>query len=99
MVNINITFLYIEIYIIFINTLSFIIYGYDKYKALKNKKNISRISEKTLLLVSLIGGTVGAITAMLLFRHKIKKVSFLLKFFVSLLLQIALGYGYYYLSI
>ena len=99
MINFNITFLYIEVYVIFITLLSFIVYGYDKYKALKNKKNISRISEKSLLLLSLIGGTFGAISAMMVFRHKIKKLSFMLKFFVVLLIQIVLVYGYYHLSI
>ncbi len=95
MINFNITLLYIEIYIIFINILSFTIYGYDKYQALKNKKNISRISEKTLLLIALFGGIIGDITAMILFRHKIKKLSFMLKFSVAVLIQIFVGYLYY----
>lgn len=99
MINFNFTLLYTEIYIIFINIASFIIYGYDKLQAIRDNKNISRVPEKVLLLLSFFGGIVGSIAAMILFRHKIKKLSFLMKFFVTILLQIIIGYGYYYFKI
>ncbi|WBX97628.1 DUF1294 domain-containing protein [Chryseobacterium gambrini] len=67
-----------------INLFTFIIYGTDKIKAEKHQR---RISENTLLAVSFLGGTVGALLAMIFFRHKISKTSFLLKFGLIVLLQ------------
>ena len=63
-------------YFIFINILSFLVFSFDKYRA---KNNGHRIREKTLHLFSLLGGFVGAAVAMVLFRHKIKKSSFVVK--------------------
>ncbi|HCR77834.1 MAG TPA: DUF1294 domain-containing protein, partial [Chryseobacterium sp.] len=60
-----------------INLFTFIIYGADKRKAEKHRR---RISENALLAISFLGGTVGALLAMIFFRHKIAKTSFLLQF-------------------
>ncbi len=57
---------------IVINLLSFIYYGIDKRKAIKNRW---RISEKTLLIISLIG-PLGALLGMYVFRHKTQKLYF-----------------------
>jgi len=92
MVNINFTLSYIEIYLICINTFSFFFYGFDKLQAIRNNKNISRVSEKALLLVSLLGGSIGALFSMVAFRHKIKKLSFMLKYVVVVLIQVLLVY-------
>jgi uncharacterized membrane protein YsdA (DUF1294 family) len=54
------------------NILSFTFFGVDKRKAITNRW---RISEKVLLLISLIG-PLGSILGMKLFRHKTKKISF-----------------------
>ncbi|WBV53468.1 DUF1294 domain-containing protein [Chryseobacterium gambrini] len=67
-----------------INLFTFIIYGADKRKAEKHRR---RISENTLLAVSVLGGTVGAFLAMIIFRHKISKTSFVLKFGCIVLIQ------------
>ncbi len=75
--------------LIAINLLSFIIFGLDKRKAIKHQR---RISESSLLTVTFFGGTVGAIIAMLIFRHKISKKSFLWKFGVVILLQLIIIY-------
>lgn len=64
----------IILYLLTINTLIFILFGFDKYKAIKTKQ---RISEKTLHTISLLGGFLGAIFGMLFFRHKIKKMKFI----------------------
>jgi len=66
---------------------SFSLYAYDKLQALRTSKNISRVSENKLLFSSLIGGTIGSIIAMFLFRHKVKKVSFILKFSLVIIVQ------------
>lgn len=60
-------------YLALINAITFILFGLDKYKALKSKW---RISEGTLLLFCLIGGTSAGYIAMLLFRHKTRKPKF-----------------------
>lgn len=61
------------IYLIFINILSFILMGWDKYCAIKNKW---RIPEKTLIGLSIIGGGIGIYLGMKTFRHKTQKPIF-----------------------
>ncbi|WP_281231287.1 DUF1294 domain-containing protein [Flavobacterium gelatinilyticum] len=75
------------LYFLFINVLVFIFAGYDKSQARKNNR---RIPEKTLFLMALTGGSPGLLTAMLLFKHKTSKTSFIVKFAVILAIQIAL---------
>lgn len=60
-------------YLLTINIITFFLFGIDKWKA-KHKK--WRIPEKTLLFSSLIGGSVGGMIAMRLFRHKTQKAPF-----------------------
>ena len=54
------------------NILTFITYGADKFKAFRNRY---RISEKTLMIMSVFG-IFGALAGMFLFRHKIRKPLF-----------------------
>lgn len=56
-----------------INIVSFTVYGIDKYRAVRRK---FRISERTLLLLAAVGGSVGAYVAMRIFRHKTLKKRF-----------------------
>ncbi|MGE8340582.1 hypothetical protein BSF41_33060 [Flavobacterium sp. ACN2] len=72
------------LYFLFINVLVFIFAGYDKSQARKNNR---RIPEKTLFLMALAGGSPGLLTAMLLFRHKTSKTSFIVKFVLILIIQ------------
>jgi uncharacterized membrane protein YsdA (DUF1294 family) len=72
-----------------LNLIAFIIFGADKRKSIKHQR---RISENTLLGISFVGGTIGAILGMLIFRHKISKRSFLLKFGLIVLIQVVLIY-------
>lgn len=60
-------------YITIINILTFIIYGLDKLFAIKN---LSRVSENTLLLLSFVGGSIGAYIGMKFFHHKTNKKKF-----------------------
>ncbi|WP_240377507.1 DUF1294 domain-containing protein [Bacillus piscicola] len=62
-------------YIIVITILSFIFMGVDKWKAIRRKR---RIPEKNLLLLACLGGFIGIIAGMMLFRHKIRKPAFTL---------------------
>lgn len=60
-------------YLVIINVVTFIVFGLDKYLAIKKKW---RISEKTLFLLSLIGGCYLEFLGMFVFRHKTKKTIF-----------------------
>ena len=61
------------VYLIFINVLTFAVYGIDKYKAIHNQY---RISENALFFLAMIGGSIGAYASMYTFRHKTKHKSF-----------------------
>lgn len=90
MIHIDFTISYLQMYLVFISLTSFIIYGYDKALALKTHKNITRISENKLLFTTLLGGTIGSFITIVLFRHKIKKTSFIIKFLLVFIVQIIL---------
>jgi len=53
-----------------LNLITFGVYGIDKLRA---RLNLARISEKTLLALAIAGGSVGAVFAQKLFRHKTRK--------------------------
>ena len=75
------------LYLLLINLVALVVYGVDKRRAKKGKW---RISEKTLFLVALIGGSVGAIAGMYLFRHKTKHWYFRIGLPVILVAQLVL---------
>ena len=70
-----------------INLLALALMGIDKYKA---KKRALRIPEATLFIVAAIGGSIGSIMGMYLFRHKTRHLSFRFGMPLILILQIAL---------
>jgi uncharacterized membrane protein YsdA (DUF1294 family) len=74
-------------YLLIINVFAFVSYGLDKLKA---KRNARRISERALLLLALVGGSVGAWLGMLVWRHKTKHAKFRFGVPILLLLQVAL---------
>lgn len=61
------------LYFIVINLLTFLLYGLDKYKAIRQEW---RIPERALLLMAFMGGAFGALSAMRIFRHKTRKGRF-----------------------
>ncbi len=71
-------------YLIAINLLTFFVYGHDKWKA----QNPRRTPEATLLLLAALGGSVGALLAMHIFRHKTRHRKFTLGIPALLLAQI-----------
>ena len=77
----------IVIYLVVINILGFLIMGLDKWKA-KNGK--WRIPENTLLLFTILGGGIGTISGMYIFRHKTKKAKFTVGMPAILVLEIVL---------
>ena len=76
-------------YLIVINILTFAVYGIDKWKA---RQGSWRISEATLLMLAVIGGTIGALLGMQVWRHKTMHKKFKYGLPLILLAQIALIY-------
>ena len=64
-------------YFLTVNALSLLLFGIDKLLAKKDKR---RIPEKDLLGMSLIGGAIGGLLGMFLFKHKTSKMSFIWRF-------------------
>ena len=75
------------VYLLLINAIGFLLMLVDKYKA---KRNLWRIPEATLMGVAALGGSIGAIAGMNLFRHKTKHAKFYIGLPVILALQIIL---------
>lgn len=78
---------YLIYYLRAINAVAFIMYGIDKYKAKKAKW---RISEATLLLLAVLGGSIGAWMGMKVWHHKTMHKKFKYGIPAILLMQIAL---------
>ena len=74
-------------YLLAINIVSFFLYGIDKYKAKKNKW---RISEATLLMMAVIGGSIGAWVGMRLWHHKTMHKKFKYGIPLIIILQVCL---------
>ncbi|MEY3759665.1 MAG: hypothetical protein RIR39_1156 [Pseudomonadota bacterium] len=66
---------------------TFVIYAYDKTKAYKNEW---RVSEKTLQLLALLGGWPGALITQRVIRHKNKKISFQVAFWIIVNIHLAI---------
>ena len=81
-------------YIIIINIISFFLMGQDKRRAIKHKW---RIPEKTLFLSALLGGSLGSIMGMYIFRHKTKHWYFVIGMPVIFLCQMVLIFLYIYM--
>ena len=78
---------YSTYYLFAINIVSFFLYGIDKYKA---KKGQWRIPEATLLMIAVIGGSIGAWVGMRLWHHKTMHKKFKYGIPLIIIMQIAL---------
>lgn len=76
------------LYLLLVNAVGFVLMGVDKRRA---KRDQWRISEKTLFLPPILGGTVGAILGMQMFHHKTKHWYFRYGLPALLVLQLALA--------
>ena len=72
------------------SALCFALYAIDKSAARAGRE---RISESMLLSLGFVGGWPGAIVAQQLFRHKTAKRSFRIRFWLSVVANIALFVG------
>ena len=74
-------------YLLAVNIATFFLYGIDKYKA---KKGQWRISEATLLLMAVIGGSIGAWAGMRLWHHKTMHKKFKYGIPIIIIMQVSL---------
>lgn len=65
-----------------LTVVAFLAFGYDKWRA---RREGERVSEARLLWLSALGGWLGGLLGMMVFRHKTAKWSFKLKFAAALL--------------
>ncbi len=84
---------YFVIYILAMSIITFVVFGIDKWKA-KNEK--WRTPESTLFLLSIFGGSIGALLGMQVWHHKTQHWSFRLGIPFILILQLGL-LGWYLL--
>ena len=80
-------------YWMIINIVAFFLMGIDKKKA---RTGAWRIPEKTLFLSAILGGSIGSICGMQLFRHKTKHKSFVIGMPAILVVQLSLAAAYFY---
>ena len=76
-------------YLIVITIVTFLVYGIDKWKA---KQGSWRISEASLLILAVIGGSIGALFGMKVWHHKTMHKKFKYGLPLILLAQITLIY-------
>ena len=78
----------LAVWLIAINLVTFAVYGIDKRRA---RRGAWRVPEKTLFLLPRLGGSIGALLGMRVFRHKTKHWYFVWGVPAILLAQIALA--------
>ena len=84
---------YILYYLASINAITFIVYGIDKLKAKKGKW---RIPESTLLLLAIVGGSIGAWCGVKVWHHKTLHKKF--RYGIPLIMVIQIGLGIYMIT-
>ena len=75
-------------YFVAINIIGFLIMFIDKQKA---KRGAWRIPEKTLFIITALGGGIGTIAGMYAFRHKTQKLQFVIGLPFITILEIILA--------
>lgn len=83
---------YIIIYVCLINLIAFILMGLDKWRAKRGKW---RIPEKNLWFSAIMGGALGSLVGMQLFRHKTKHKVFTIGMPLVIILHITIIIGIY----
>ena len=84
-------------WLLLINLITFFVFGVDKWKAKRKERHETtrRVQEKTLFLLSILGGSVGALLGMRVFHHKTLHKTFRFGIPIILLLQILIPAGLY----
>jgi len=81
-------------YLLAINLIGFLAMWLDKIKA---KKGAWRIPEKTLFMITFLGGGIGTVAGMYIFRHKTQKPKFIIGLPGILIIEI-IAVIYYFLT-
>ena len=79
----------LAVWLVFINLLAFALFGVDKRRA---KRHSWRIRETSLLLTAVLGGSLGALLGMLVFRHKTRHGKFMIGVPVLLAIHVAIWF-------
>lgn len=74
-------------YLVLISLVSVVVTVWDKLTAIANKR---RVPERTLMILSAIGGSVAMLITMLMIRHKTRKHKFMIGIPAIILLQLVL---------
>ena len=83
----------ITYYLIIINIVTFLVYGIDKWKA---RKSLWRIREASLLMLAVLGGSIGAWFGMKVWHHKTQHKKFRYGIPAIIIIQLAItGYLLY----
>ncbi len=82
-------------WLLFINLITFLVFGFDKLKAKwkESHESTRRVPEKTLFFLSAIGGSLGALMGMKAFHHKTLHKTFRFGIPAILLLQLVVVGG------
>lgn len=85
----------LAIWLVFINLITFLAFGLDKWKARRKEKNekVRRVPEKTLFLLAALGGSAGALLGMRAFHHKTLHRAFRFGVPAILALQVLIPFG------
>ncbi|MBQ8223153.1 MAG: DUF1294 domain-containing protein [Bacteroidales bacterium] len=75
-------------YFVLINIGNFLLFAIDKHLAKKNKE---RIPETTMILLSAMGGALGGLCSMYIFRHKTKQAKFYILLPLFLIMHIIIA--------
>ena len=73
-------------YLVIINIIAFCMFGMDKSAAIRQK---GRIPNRVLLGMAVLGGSLGSLVGMYVFRHKTKKWYYKVTVPLILIIQIA----------
>ena len=86
------------VYIAVISVFSVIMCVYDKIISKKNRVEL-RVSEKALLILSALGGSVAMLLTMLLIRHKTKHIKFMLGIPLIIVAQAVIVFLLFYFKV
>ena len=81
-------------YLVIINIITFLVYGIDKWKA---RKSLWRIREASLLMLAVLGGSIGAWLGMKVWHHKTQHKKFRYGIPAIIIVQIAVIDYFFYL--
>ncbi|MDB4640840.1 DUF1294 domain-containing protein [Pirellulaceae bacterium] len=83
---------YLFVAVPILSAVSFTLYGIDKWKA---KSSTERIPEASLLMIDAFGGWPGGLTGQKFFRHKTVKVSYQIKYWLTVVFNLICIYVVY----